>query len=103
MTPLWISAGIELTDPQKLDQAIIELDRLRHHTVNEPGCLYFEVLRDQEHPTRFTLWECWTDPGALDSHFNTAHTLAYLKLDLTKVNYVERLTLLKTTGQEEAA
>ncbi|RED46162.1 putative quinol monooxygenase [Aestuariispira insulae] len=101
MHPLWISAGIEVTDPAKLKSARIELDQLRHHTISEKGCLQFEIFQDNDTPGRFTLWECWTDQSALDAHFAAAHTQAYLAQDLTQVVYIEKLGKLKIN--EEAA
>lgn len=100
MQILWVSAGIELTETAEEKATCLELDRLRHHTISEPGCLYFEIFRDQENPKRFTLWECWTGQEALDAHFQEPHTLDYLAKDLTRVVYVEKLTKLKMAGEK---
>lgn len=91
MENLWISAGIVLNDDADLLTAQRELQRLMEKTVSEPGCIVFEIRQNLEHPKQFTLWECWTGEDALKAHFKTPHTLAYLELGLTRVNYIERL------------
>lgn len=43
------------------------------NSVQEPGCLRFDVLQQKDDPTRFVLYEVYRQPGDLDSHRNTAH------------------------------
>ncbi|WP_260928334.1 putative quinol monooxygenase [Novosphingobium sp. 9] len=45
-------------------------------TRKEPGCLLYNVHRDQDFPDRFVFIERWTDTGALDVHKTTPHFLA---------------------------
>ncbi|TQV74453.1 putative quinol monooxygenase [Denitrobaculum tricleocarpae] len=91
MQNLWISAGIALNDGADLIKAQTELQHLMEKTALEPGCIAFEIRQNLERPEHFTLWECWTGEDALKAHFEAPHTVAYLKLGLTKVNYIERL------------
>ncbi|MEH6631020.1 MAG: putative quinol monooxygenase [Halopseudomonas aestusnigri] len=93
MSKLWISAGIELQDDADLSETKNALCQLVKETVNEPGCIQFEILQQQDKPQCFTLWECWTNDDALKAHFQAPHTLSYLSHDYTKVNYIERLQL----------
>ena len=94
MTNLWISAGIELVEGRDLAETRDALRELVSLTRQEPGCLAFDILEDNEKPGRFTLWEHWTEADALSAHFETPHTRAYLARDLTRVNYIERLSRL---------
>ncbi len=49
------------------------------HTVQEPGNLRFELLRDHDTPTRFLLIEMWEEQDAIDDHFSTDHFEAWRK------------------------
>jgi len=42
-------------------------------TVNEPNNYRFDVLQQSDDPTKFTLYEVYTDESALDAHRQTAH------------------------------
>jgi (4S)-4-hydroxy-5-phosphonooxypentane-2,3-dione isomerase len=41
--------------------------------INEPGNLRFDVLQDSEIPTRFYIYEAYTDNEAVQAHKNTTH------------------------------
>lgn len=91
MTHYFISAGIELQKGADLMKAEAGLQRLAKQTRDEPECHLFEIRQDLKDPTRFTLWECWTDRAALAAHYEMPHTKAYLAQDLTNVCYIEEL------------
>lgn len=42
-------------------------------TQAEPGCLAFAALRSVDNPTRFTLYERYTNQAAFDSHLASPH------------------------------
>lgn len=44
--------------------------------IQEPGNLRFDVLQDREVPTRFYIYEAYTDTDAVLAHKKTAHYLA---------------------------
>ena len=94
MSDLWISAGIELVPGKDLEETRSALRDLVSRTRGEEGCLQFDIHESNETPGRFTLWEHWTEPRALDAHFEAPHTRDYLARDLTRVVYIERLTRL---------
>ena len=48
-------------------------------THQESGCISYEMLQNREDPSEFTFVEEWTDPAALDSHFQTEHIQNALK------------------------
>jgi quinol monooxygenase YgiN len=87
----FISAGIELTDGTPLKQAETELQKLVEETRKEPGCIQFEIRQNLKERSKFTLWECWTDPEALAAHFEAKHTKTYLSKNLTQVSHIEEL------------
>jgi len=43
------------------------------NTVQEPGALRFDVLQQQDDPTRFVLYEAYRDGAAAAAHKETAH------------------------------
>ena len=42
-------------------------------SVQEPGCVRFDVLQQKEDPTRIVLHEIYRHPSDLDHHRTTAH------------------------------
>jgi (4S)-4-hydroxy-5-phosphonooxypentane-2,3-dione isomerase len=55
-------------------EAFIEasLDNARN-TIQEPGNLRFDVLRQADEPNRFLLYEVYRDEAAMMAHKDTAH------------------------------
>ena len=51
-------------------QATLENAR---HSVQEDGCARFDVMQQQDDPTRFVLVEAYRTPEAQASHKETAH------------------------------
>ena len=88
---LWVSAGLTVPDNKNPKTASEELAKLRLATIEEAGCYQFEVKPHNDNPRKFTLWEKWTSQGALTQHFQEPHTLQYLSLELTQVDYIEKL------------
>jgi quinol monooxygenase YgiN len=91
MTKLWISAGLKATQEkpiQSIKQALIELQQM---TIQEPGCIQFDLLQHRDNPEQFTLWEEWINEAALTNHFQQPHTKSYLAQQLTEVVYIEKL------------
>ena len=43
----------------------------------EPGCLRFDVLRDQSDPTKFTFFEVYESLEAIEFHRSTSHFKAW--------------------------
>ncbi len=91
MTNLWVSAEVELADGACLAEAESELKKLVVVTLEEPGCIQFEIRQEIGKPECFILWECWVDAEALQAHYDAPHTLAYFAKNLTKINSVQKL------------
>jgi autoinducer 2-degrading protein len=48
-------------------------DDALHSEGDEPGCLRFDVLRDQHDPRRYYFYEVYVDEAARLSHMNQPH------------------------------
>lgn len=49
------------------------LDDARHSVLDEPDCLRFDVVQDDEEPTTIWLYEIYRDRAAFDHHLTTPH------------------------------
>ena len=81
----YITAGLRVKDPMRIDEARKALADLCSTTPQEPGCTIFQLHQDTATPTRFVLWERFNDETAFRQHFELPHTHDYLALDLTEV------------------
>jgi len=81
----YVTAELRLKDASQVAAARQALAGLARRTLAEPGCSIFTVHHDTAVPTRFLLWERFEDEAAFKRHFEEAHTLAYLELELTEV------------------
>lgn len=48
-------------------------------TRREPGCLRFDMHRDVANPSRFRIYEQFSDEAALQAHRQAPHALAWRK------------------------
>lgn len=64
--------------PERLD-AFLEamLQNASSAVRDEPGCLRFDVVQDQEDPNRIYLYEVYRDEAALDAHRQSPHYLKW--------------------------
>lgn len=51
----------------------------------EPGCLMFIVHRHIQDPSRFFVYEQYSDQAALDTHRSSPHFQHYARTDLPKL------------------
>ncbi len=49
------------------------LDDARGSIQNEPGCLRFDVVQDQEDPNKIHLYEVYVDDAAIEAHRQAPH------------------------------
>lgn len=61
--------------PENLELALELYRRLVVATVEEPGCLNYELLQDLDDPCSLVLVEEWESQAHLDAHTRTAHFL----------------------------
>lgn len=63
--------------PEHVD-GFLDLVRANHNgSVQEPGCIRFDVAQSVDDPTHFALWEWYADEAAARAHKETPHYLAY--------------------------
>ena len=64
--------------PDRLD-AFLEsmLDDARGSVLDEPGCVRFDVVQDQQDPTLLCLYEVYRDQEAVEAHVQTPHYLRW--------------------------
>jgi autoinducer 2-degrading protein len=63
--------------PEQVD-AFIEACHSNHlASIQEPGNRRFDVLQDQDDPTKFVLYEAYADVDAASAHKQTDHYLAW--------------------------
>ena len=53
------------------------LHNARESVAKDPGCLRFDVSQAKDDPTRWILYEVYTDQDAHTAHRQSAHFLAY--------------------------
>jgi autoinducer 2-degrading protein len=49
------------------------LDDARHSVIDEPGCVRFDVVQDNDDATKIWLYEIYRDQAAFDHHLTTPH------------------------------
>lgn len=53
------------------------LDDARGSVTNEPGCVRFDVIQDEERPDRIYLYEVYTSKAAFDAHCQAPHFIRW--------------------------
>ena len=96
MDKLWVSAGLYIRDGFEASEVLEALMAIVAPSNAEPGCVFFKVLQDKETPRRLTLWECWNDEQALQTHYEQPYTKAFLEKEYTEILYIEKLTQMGT-------
>lgn len=60
--------------PDQLDSFLATIkDTVACSVRDEPGCLRFDVFRDDANENRYLLYEVYTDEAAFDDHLKTPH------------------------------
>lgn len=63
--------------PDKIDEFKEKIQANHEGSMNEPGCVRFDVAQSRDDPTEFFIWECYIDEDAAASHKITPHYLAF--------------------------
>ena len=63
--------------PEHVEEFIRATTENHHESVNEPGNLRFDVLRNDAVPNRFVLYEAYENDTLAAAHKNTAHYLKW--------------------------
>lgn len=63
--------------PETIDETRAALEALIEPTRSEPGCIYYELMQNNDDPTDFTFVEEWESDEALDAHLASMHLQAF--------------------------
>lgn len=65
--------GIIRVKAEHLDDFVEHIRTHARNSIQEPGCLRFDVLQDNTDPNRFFFYEVYRDEHAYKAHQATAH------------------------------
>ncbi len=83
-----------IAKPDQIDFVHAELTKLIAPTRTEPGCVRYELHRDNENPAHFMFFETWQNRELWQVHMNTPHLLAYMEM---AEHAVEEATIYEMT------
>ncbi|MDY6806618.1 MAG: putative quinol monooxygenase [Cyanobacteriota bacterium] len=75
---LTIVARIE-ANVDKVELVKAELLKLVAPTLEEAGCIQYDLHQDNEHPAVFLFYENWENRELWQQHMNNSHIAEYLK------------------------
>jgi len=76
MSKLTIVAHIT-ANSDKIELVKAELIKLIAPTLQEEGCLQYDLHQDNEHPAHFMFYENWTTRDLWQAHMNAPHLAAF--------------------------
>jgi len=96
MAHLYLKADI-YPDLSKLEQAQAAYTELAIASLNEPGCLLYDLVVSEENPNVWHMFEKWESKAAWDDHMKTEHVARIQQLESqlivapTKLNFYNPL------------
>lgn len=63
--------------PDRMDEFMAMIKTNAEETRKEPGCIRFDVLRDQSNANKFWFYEVYKDTASVDFHKTQAHYQAW--------------------------
>lgn len=63
--------------PEHVEEFVEAIGENHLASVQEPGCMRFDILQSVEDPTRFVAYEAYLDEGGAKAHKATAHYLTW--------------------------
>jgi autoinducer 2-degrading protein len=79
--------------PDRVDDFMALIEANHRASIDEPGCLRFDVARSKTDPTEFRLWEVYVDEAAAAEHKTTRHYLAF-RANVTELQAEDRFSEL---------
>lgn len=89
--------------PGRADELRRRLGTVVAKTLEEPGCLEFQVFELTEHPGHFVLWEKFADQAALEVHMATEWTREYFASGVAGHTQVHRMRSLPPVGRGDGS
>ena len=65
---MFVIIGIRRIKPEHVDDYLSHIAEITALSLAEPGCVRYEVLRDNDDPTVFHRYECFVDEAAARAH-----------------------------------
>ncbi len=65
---MFVIIGIRCIKPEHVDDYVRHIEEMTALSLSEPGCLRYDVLRDNDDPTVFHRYECFVDEAAARAH-----------------------------------
>ena len=84
--------------PETIDETRATLEGFVEPTRAETGCVYYELMQNNDDPTDFTFVEEWESDETLDAHLESPHITALKERAgelLARDPDIRRYTLLK--------
>lgn len=84
--------------PETIDETRATLEGFVEPTRAETGCVYYELMQNNDDPTDFTFVEEWESDETLDAHLESPHITAFKERAgelLARDPDIRRYTLLK--------
>ena len=78
MSKLTIVAHV-YAKPDQVELLKAELEKLVPITRSEPGCIQYDLHRDNENPAHFLFYENWETRELWQQHMNTDHLAGFMK------------------------
>ncbi|MGO7733120.1 antibiotic biosynthesis monooxygenase [Rhizobium leguminosarum] len=92
-TPLTLVATLT-AKPEHADEFVAIINGLIEPTLNEEGCIDYNLHRSNDNPNEFVLIEHWRSRQDLDDHFKQPYTAAALERFPTILSGEMRLQFL---------
>lgn len=77
MAKLTIIANVH-ANPDRIDLIKAELEKLVPITRAEPGCIQYDLQRDNDNPAHFMFYESWESRELWQTHMNAPHLAAFM-------------------------
>ncbi len=65
---MFVILGVRRVKPEYVDDYVKTMSEMTALAMAEPGCLRYDLLRDNDDPTVFILYECFVDEEAARAH-----------------------------------
>ncbi|MGY6558228.1 MAG: VOC family protein [Nitritalea sp.] len=78
-TPFYSTGILRIKNSLQIQQALEALQQLKMNTLQEPGCISFDVHQSREEPTQIILWECFREEADFIAHLQAKHVQDFLQ------------------------
>ena len=94
MSKIVITAKVKIKEEFYLD-VYEQLLLLYKHSIEEDGCIQFDLHNDVDDKNTFVFVETWVNQEALDNHTKSEHFISYIKKVSEKIEDLKINRLIK--------